>query len=171
LSDSIVIMTSNAGAEHFRALRSPLGFLAEPLSMASVRGEVRRELERRFPPEFLNRIDDVVIFSPLTQEEARRIAAMHIQQITERLAAANKTLTVSSEALDQIVTLGHSVAQGARQLKRVIEEQIALPLSDQWLDGRAFDVQLVDGAITVVNVDSLIGSPPPATGAAPLQPS
>jgi ATP-dependent Clp protease ATP-binding subunit ClpC len=160
LSDSIVIMTSNVGAEHFRALRSPLGFLAEPLSMESVRGEVRRELERRFAPEFLNRIDDIVMFSPLTREEARLIGLMHIQQITERLAAANKTLTVSSEALDQIVTLGHSVAQGARRLKRVIEEEIAVALSDQWPEGRAFDVQVVDGQIAVVNVDSLIGSPP-----------
>jgi ATP-dependent Clp protease ATP-binding subunit ClpB len=153
-------MTSNVGAEHFRALRSPLGFLAEPLSMESVRGEVRRELERRFAPEFLNRIDDIVMFSPLTREEARLIGLMHIQQITERLAAANKTLTVSSEALDQIVTLGHSVAQGARRLKRVIEEEIAVALSDQWPEGRAFDVQVVDGQIAVVNVDSLIGSPP-----------
>ena len=171
LSDSIVIMTSNVGAEHFRALRSPLGFLAEPLSIESVRGDVRRELERRFAPEFLNRIDDIVMFAPLTQDEAREIASMHVQQIAERLAAAGKTLTVSSEALDQIVREGHSVTQGARRLKRAIEEQIAMPLSDEWHEGRAFDVQLVDGRVRIVNVDSLIPVPPQGTGQSPNGPT
>ena len=161
LSDSIVIMTSNAGAEQFRSLRSPLGFLAEPASIDSVRGEVRRELERRFAPEFLNRIDDVVMFAPLTHDETRQIAAMHIEQIASRLASNDRTLSVSSEALEQLVREGYSVAQGARRLKRVIEEQVALPISDWWQEGRAFDVQCVNGKVTVVNVDALIQNASP----------
>ena len=155
-------MTSNAGAEHFRALRSPLGFLAEPASIDAVRGEVRRELERRFAPEFLNRIDDVVIFAPLTHDETRQIAAMHIQQIADRLVSNGRTLSVSSEALEQLVRDGYSVAQGARRLKRVIEEQVSLPISDRWQEGRAFDVQVVNGQVAVINVDALIPGAPPS---------
>src|SRR5712691_10426625 len=66
LSDAIVIMTSNLGAEHFRKLTSPLGFLNRTAGIEQVEGEVLRELERRFPPEFRNRIDEVVLFAPLT---------------------------------------------------------------------------------------------------------
>src|SRR5262249_49871076 len=143
LSDSIVIMTSNVGADQFRVLRSPLGFLAEPVRLDAVRGDVKRELERRFAPEFLNRIDDIVMFAPLTEEETRQIAQMHIQRIADRLGGTGKTLTISHEALDQLVRDGFSVAQGARRLKRVVEEKVALPLSDRWHDGQAFDVQVI----------------------------
>jgi ATP-dependent Clp protease ATP-binding subunit ClpA len=158
LSDSIVIMTSHVGAELFRALRSPLGFLAEPVRLAAVRSDVRRELERRFAPEFLNRIDDVVMFAPLTADETRQIAEIHLQRIAERLGGTGKTLTVSQEAVEQLVRDGYSVAQGARRLKRVIEEQVALPLSELWHDGNAFDVQVIDGHLAVVNVDDLIAN-------------
>jgi len=161
LSDSIVIMTSNVGAEQFRALRSPLGFLVEPVRIETVRADVKRELERRFAPEFLNRIDDVVMFAPLTEGETRQIAVMHIQHIADRLGGTGKTLTVSHEALEQLVREGFSVAQGARRLKRVVEQRVALPLSDRWHEGNAFDVQIVDGRVEVVNVDALIAPPDP----------
>src|SRR5216110_2188198 len=67
LSDAVIIMTSNIGAEKFRKLTSPLGFLNRTVGVEQVQGEVMRELERRFPPEFRNRIDEVVLFSPLTE--------------------------------------------------------------------------------------------------------
>src|SRR6188474_2421020 len=69
LSDAIVIMTSNLGAEHFRKLASPFGFRTAKTSMQDVACEVTREMERRFSPEFRNRIDEVVLFTPLTREE------------------------------------------------------------------------------------------------------
>src|SRR5688572_29563802 len=74
LSDAIVIMTSNIGCEHFRKLTSPLGFLKRSVGVEQVQGEITRELERRFTPEFRNRIDEVVIFRPLTKDrsEGRR---------------------------------------------------------------------------------------------------
>src|SRR5574338_46716 len=72
LSDAVVIMTSNLGSEHFRKLTSPLGFLAAAVDSAQVRGEIFRELERRFSPEFRNRIDETVVFSPLAREDVRR---------------------------------------------------------------------------------------------------
>src|SRR5260221_5290459 len=67
LSDAIVIMTSNLGAEHFRKLSNPLGFRSPTQGLHDVESEVMRELERRFAPEFRNRIDDVVLFSPLAR--------------------------------------------------------------------------------------------------------
>src|SRR4029434_9018514 len=72
LSDAIVIMTSNAGSEHFRKLQSPLGFRSGKASMDHVQSDIDRELERRFPPEFRNRIDQVVVFEPLTRAEMTR---------------------------------------------------------------------------------------------------
>ena len=80
LSDAIVIMTSNIGSECFRKLSSPLGFYSKQVGVEQVQGEITRELERRFSPEFRNRIDEVVIFPPLTKDEVRQIA---LQQIDE----------------------------------------------------------------------------------------
>ena len=87
LSDAIVIMTSNIGSEHFRKLTSPLGFLSKQVGVEQVQGEIMRELERRFSPEFRNRIDEVVLFAPLTKDEVRQIALQQIAQI-ERDAGA-----------------------------------------------------------------------------------
>src|SRR5260370_32183967 len=82
LSDAIVIMTSNLGCEHFRKLTSPFGFYSKQVAIEQsfdrIRGEVPRELERRFAPEFRNRTDEVVIFSPLTKHEVRAIALPQI---------------------------------------------------------------------------------------------
>src|SRR5712691_11778600 len=74
LSDAIVIMTSNLGSEHFRKLTSQLGFLQRQVGVEHVQAEVLRELERRFPPEFRNRIDEVVLSAPLAHDEVRAIA-------------------------------------------------------------------------------------------------
>ena len=72
LSDAVVIMTSNIGSENFRKLTSPLGFLSQDVGVEQVQGEVMRELERRFPPEFRNRIDEVVLFAPLATRRSPR---------------------------------------------------------------------------------------------------
>src|SRR5438552_3580265 len=81
LSDSVVIMTSNLGSEHFRKLTSPLGFLSRHVGVEQVQGEIMRELERRIPPEFRNRIDEVVLFNPLTHDEVRQIARNYLSLV------------------------------------------------------------------------------------------
>jgi ATP-dependent Clp protease ATP-binding subunit ClpA len=149
LSDAVVIMTSNLGAENFRKLTSPLGFLSRSVGVSQVHGEVMRELERRFPPEFRNRIDEVVLFAPLTHDEVREISKHYLQQVTETLARAGKTLSVSDEAIEAIVTQGYSMAFGARFLKRVIDEQIKLPISVCWKEGSHFEISAADGRVTV----------------------
>src|SRR5690242_20035211 len=132
LSDAIIIMTSNLGAENFRRLTSPLGFLNKTVGMDQVQGEVMRELERRFPPEFRNRIDEVVLFNPLTHDEVREITKHYLQNVTLTLAKSGKTIHISDEALEAIVTRGYSMAFGARFLKRFIDEQVKLPISARW---------------------------------------
>jgi ATP-dependent Clp protease ATP-binding subunit ClpA len=132
LSDAIVIMTSNAGTEHFRKLTNPLGFCSAQCSIEQVQGEVMKELERRFPPEFRNRIDEVVLFTPLTQEDVRAITEEELRKMAATLQKAGKLLTVETVAIDQIVREGYSLAYGARFLKRVIEDKVKLPISQAW---------------------------------------
>ncbi len=149
LSDAVIIMTSNIGAEHFRKLTSPLGFRQRSVGAAQVEGEVMRELERRFPPEFRNRIDEVVLFAPLTHDEVREIARHYLQQVSQTMAKAGKTIAVEDEALELVVASGYNIAFGARFLKRFIDEHIKLPISSQWKSGSHFDVRVKDGALVV----------------------
>jgi ATP-dependent Clp protease ATP-binding subunit ClpA len=161
LSDAIVIMTSNAGSEHFRRLQSPFGFRSGQMRMEEVQSEINRELERRFPPEFRNRIDQVVVFEPLTKDEVRQITLKYIDEVTATLKRWNKTLTLEPEALEQIVTDGYSLAYGARFLKRIIDDRIKLPLSQQWKLANSFRATVRDGQVVVETGPRLVSSVDP----------
>jgi ATP-dependent Clp protease ATP-binding subunit ClpA len=149
LSDAIVIMTSNIGSEFFRKLTNPLGFLAKQVGLEQIKGEVMREVERRFSPEFRNRIDEVILFQPLTKDEVRTIAIQQIDRIKQSLVRHGRTLHVSTDALEQIVQEGYSLAYGARFLKRCIEDRIKLPISQRWREGQAFSADVRDGRVEV----------------------
>ncbi len=155
LSDAVVVMTSNIGSENFRKLTNPLGFLNRTVAVEQVQGEVMRELERRFSPEFRNRIDEVVLFSPLTHDEVREIARHYLETVKVALARNGKTIQVADAALEHIVEHGYSMAFGARFLKRYIDEHVKLPISARWKDGSHFDVK--------VSGDALVVEPGPAT--------
>jgi ATP-dependent Clp protease ATP-binding subunit ClpA len=149
LSDAVVIMTSNLGAQHFRRLENPFGFRNAEVTIDDVRGEVMREIERRLSPEFRNRIDDVIVFAPLTRSEVERIARMHLDRIIATANARGKHVEITSEALDAIVREGYSVAYGARFLKRVIDDRIKIPISQLWLSSDCFRVTVVEGEVTI----------------------
>jgi ATP-dependent Clp protease ATP-binding subunit ClpA len=149
LSDAIVIMTSNIGSECFRKLTNPLGFLSQQVGVEQIHGEIMRELERRFPPEFRNRIDEVVLFQPLSKDEVREISLQQIAKIASVLARNGRSLTVTPNALEQLVQEGYSLAYGARFLKRVIEDRIKLPISQRWTEGSAFTADLKDGRVEI----------------------
>ena len=150
LSDALIVMTSNLGAEHFRRMTTPLGFRSPaPDAARDVRSDVLRELERRFPPEFRNRIDDVVVFSPLAHEEVRQIALQYMARIEATLRERRRTISIDEDAFEALVQEGHSLAYGARFLKRVIDDRVKLPISERWSEGTHFHVRLVDGAVTV----------------------
>src|SRR5262249_12045783 len=105
--------------------------------------------ERRFPPEFRNRIDEVVLFSPLTHDEVREIARKYLEKVVMALARSGKTIQVSDAALEVIVTKGYNLAFGARFLKRCIDEHIKLPISARWREGTHFDVTTNGGELIV----------------------
>ncbi|HKT82029.1 MAG TPA: ATP-dependent Clp protease ATP-binding subunit [Vicinamibacterales bacterium] len=155
LSDAIIIMTSNVGSENFRKMTNPLGFLARTAGIEQVRGEVMRELERRFSPEFRNRIDETVLFNPLLMDEVRTIAEHYLESVTRVLGRSGKTLTISSDALDLIVTQGYSMAFGARFLKRFIDEHVKLPISERWREADHFEVVADAGRLEIVSADNI----------------
>ncbi|MCA1586078.1 MAG: ATP-dependent Clp protease ATP-binding subunit [Acidobacteria bacterium] len=148
-SDAVVIMTSNLGAEHFRKLSSPLGFRSGESGLDSVRVDVVREVERRLSPEFRNRIDEVVVFEPLTRDEVSRIARGYLDRVATTMAAVGKHLSVSQDALELIVREGYSVAYGARFLKRVIDDKVKIPVSQMWNRADAFRLKIVDDDVVV----------------------
>jgi ATP-dependent Clp protease ATP-binding subunit ClpA len=149
LSDAVVIMTSNVGSEHFRKLTNPMGFMSRDMASEQVQSEIMRELERRFPPEFRNRIDEIVLFAPLTHDEVREIAKHYLMQVTLALAKGGKTMQVDDDALELIVQQGYNLAFGARFLKRVIDEKIKLPISSHWREGSHFRVRAVGTEVLV----------------------
>jgi ATP-dependent Clp protease ATP-binding subunit ClpC len=149
LSDAIVIMTSNVGSEFFRKLTNPLGFLTQQADLARVQGDVRRELERGFSPEFRNRIDEIVLFAPLSHDDVRRIAIDLLSGVAEAMAKAGKTVEMEEDALELLVAESYSITFGARFLKRVIEERIKLPITMRWNEASHFRVRAVRDAIVV----------------------
>jgi ATP-dependent Clp protease ATP-binding subunit ClpA len=114
-----------------------------------VKCEVDRELERKFPPEFRNRIDGIVLFQPLTKDEVRQIALKYIAEVESTLKRWSKTLTVEPAALEKLVADGYSLAYGARFLKRVIDDKIKLPISQQWKDVTQFRAVVEDDQIVI----------------------
>jgi ATP-dependent Clp protease ATP-binding subunit ClpA len=157
LSDAVVIMTSNLGSESFRKLTSPLGFLSRTVGVGHIRGEVMRELERRFAPEFRNRIDEVVLFSPLTHDEVREIARNYLAKVTQALARAGKTMHISDDAIEAIVTNGYNLAFGARFLKRYIDEC-------EGADERGGKTDRISRSASVTGVDRRAGTGAAAVG-------
>jgi ATP-dependent Clp protease ATP-binding subunit ClpA len=158
LSDAIVIMTSNIGSEHLRKLTNPLGFLAQQVGIEQVQGGIMRELERRFAPEFRNRIDEVVLFAPLSRDDVREIAQQYLATIDRTLATAGKTFQIDDDALELLVTQGYSLAYGARFLKRVIDERVKLPISARWRESARFHVRARDGEVVVETATAELGS-------------
>jgi len=153
LSDTIIIMTSNLGSEHFRKLTNPLGFLVQHPTIDRLQGEVSRELERRFAPEFRNRIDDVVVFAPLTTDDVRSITRAYLRELDGTMAKSGRTIEIDDEVVELLVAEGYSLAFGARHLKRVIDERIKLPITIRWNSGVHFRVRVAHETIHVDAVD------------------
>jgi ATP-dependent Clp protease ATP-binding subunit ClpA len=154
LSDAIVIMTSNLGSENFKKFEKPLGFGQKTLGdVKQIKGEVMKAAEQRFTPEFRNRIDEIVIFSPLTMDEVRDIAKLYIGKLTRTMERQGKIIDVTDAALDLLTEKGFSPAYGARFLKRYIDQKVKLPITNQWKNGRRFTVDADEGEITVKSAD------------------
>jgi len=150
LSDSIIIMTSNLGSDNFKKFMKPLGFGKKTLAdIKQINREVIKAAEDRFSPEFRNRIDEIVVFAPLTEDEVKQIARLYLNQIRKQMKRHGKKIEVTDTAIDYLVEKGFSPAYGARFLKRTIDERVKLPVTTQWKEAVNFTVDFVDGEIKI----------------------
>src|SRR5437870_4701931 len=154
LSDAIVIMTSNLGSENFKKYESPLGFGQQALgNFKQIRGDVMKAAETRFTPEFRNRIDEIVIFAPLTKEEVRQIAQLYLEKTRRQMKRQGKSFETNDQAIDLLTEKGFSMQYGARFLKRYIDEKVKLPITTMWKSGSKFSVDVEGEEISVKVVE------------------
>ncbi len=127
----IIIGTSNIGGEFLSSEKSALGFTSSDNAreFSDDRKEVMRELKKRFKPEFLNRIDDIIVFHALSRNEISKIAGLLIDQIKEKLGDQKITMEITEKATARVAEIGYSDIYGARPLRREIESQIENKLS------------------------------------------
>lgn len=134
--NTIVVMTSNLGAEYIENM-TKLGFTTSATrekehadEVEGMKERVRGALKDFFRPEFLNRIDEVVIFNMLSKQTIRAIVKKHIDEVFARLTARKITLTVSDAALDLLAKNGYNPAMGARPLRRLIQSEVLTPVAN-----------------------------------------
>lgn len=134
--NTVIIMTSNIGAEHIDRM-SKFGFAGESdehTQYGQAKDKVAESLKNFFRPEFLNRLDEIIIFDILSKETIRGIVRMQVQLVEERLAQKEITLTVSEDVLDYIAKEGFDPKFGARPLKRVIQSKILTPVASMMIE-------------------------------------
>src|ERR1043166_3801141 len=159
LSDAIVIMTSNLGSDSFKKFEKPLGFGTKTISdFRQVKNEVMKAAENRFSPEFRNRIDEIVVFSPLTMVEANRIAKLYLDKTNRQMKRQGKSFEVTDRAIDLVTEKGYSMQYGARFLKRYIDEHVKLPITTMWKAGSKFRVDNENNEVVLQIVDENEGS-------------
>ena len=163
--NTVIIMTSNLGAKALHKNSSELGFLAPKKSESSTnqsnsidfkeaKKSVMDAVKRHFRPEFLNRIDEMIVFRPLTEEELKHIVSILMSDVTKRLKERELRLEITSEAMQLLVKEGSDFTMGARPLKRAIQRLIEDPVSDLILkgdvtEGKTIKVDVKDNEIVV----------------------
>jgi len=143
--NSVIILTSNLGSQTIQEMAGEENY-------ERMKAAVMETVSQHFRPEFINRIDDIVVFHPLGREQLHRITEIQVRYLRERLAARDMGFTLTSPALDKLAEAGFDPVYGARPLKRAIQQQIENPLATEILSGKfsAGDTilaEVVDGAI------------------------
>jgi ATP-dependent Clp protease ATP-binding subunit ClpC len=135
--NAIIIGTSNIGSKSISDPNKGIGFGKTEVSKQYevIKSLVINEAKKLFKPEFLNRLDDLIVFHTLTREDIRAIADLMIQNLNKRLNDKNLSLSVNSKAIDKLSDEGYSEVYGARPLKRLIENEIENPISMKILTG------------------------------------
>lgn len=158
--NTVIVMTSNIGAKAITDTRTPLGFAAENQSNGRTDQEVRamvlKDLRRTFRPEFLNRVDEIIVFHQLSREDLRQIARKLLNAVSGRLEQAGVFLTVEDSALDKLIARGFDPLYGARPLRRAIRSEIEDPAAELLLCGKLSEgdtalVRLHDGKIVLTS--------------------
>ncbi|EMI46359.1 ATP-dependent chaperone ClpB [Rhodopirellula sp. SWK7] len=143
-TNAVIVMTSNVGSQVIQRVNDEGGDEEE------MRSAVQDALKARFLPEFLNRIDDIVIFHPLQQTQIRRIVELQLDELRKRLVANGLSLELTEAAVDEIAAVGYDPAYGARPLKRVIQREVQNPLASALLknsygEGTTISIDYLDG--------------------------
>jgi ATP-dependent Clp protease ATP-binding subunit ClpC len=166
---SVIIMTSNAGAREIST--KGLGFRPDErmLSYSEIKSSALTELKRRFNPEFVNRVDDIVVFKPLDKGEARQVLELLLAELSRRLGEKGIALSVREPAKAYLAAKGYDPAYGARPMRRLIQSEVEDPLSARILEGRlppgsSAIVELKDEALVVrAKRASPVNSRPPVS--------
>ncbi len=153
--NTIIIMTSNAGTEHLQ--NSGIGFAArdhrdQPLNLKDARRKVNDALKEAFRPEFLNRVDEIILFHALTMEDLTKIVDLQIAELVERLRDQQVALSLTPAAKDLLVREGYNPVYGARPLRRTVQRLVETPLSRSLLKGEfkpgdTVEVDVADGVL------------------------
>ncbi len=170
--NAIIVMTTNVGAEEIKKQTS-LGFqlkrdekTEERTSYEEMRKKLTESLKKVFRPEFINRLDSVIVFRSLNKEDIRQIVNLELNKVTERLAEHEVKLTASEAALDLLAGQGYDPEMGARPLRRVIQQKVEDPLSDALLSGTFHEgdtilVEAVEDGVILKRVETLEKVPEP----------
>jgi ATP-dependent Clp protease ATP-binding subunit ClpC len=135
--NTILIMTSNVGAEQIVG-KDPFGIPVRRSAEASyekMKEVLKGELEKNFRPEFLNRVDDIIVFRSLTKEDLKRIIDIEVAKVCKRLKEKNLTMVLTDDAKEVVIAKGTSLEFGARPLRRAIEHLLEDPLAEDLLRG------------------------------------
>ena len=153
--NTVIIMTSNVGARQI-AETAPLGFTPDSqkgLSDKEIKSRVMSEMKKLFRPEFLNRLDEIIVFKSLTEEQIAQIVDLMVADLRDRLIAMDMTINVTPEARALVAKEGTDTTMGARPLRRAIQRLLEDPISEQllagtWHAGSVIDVGVKDGELT-----------------------
>ena len=133
--NTIIILTSNVGTRQLSEFGAGIGFGADSLDDKATERMLTKELQRTFPPEFVNRLDDIIVFHPLNDEALAQILWLELRPLQVRLEAMGYSLELSDETQQEILRLARDKQYGARPLKRAIQTLIEDPLTDKLLAG------------------------------------
>jgi ATP-dependent Clp protease ATP-binding subunit ClpC len=138
--NTILILTSNIGADVIKNQAS-LGFRRASIDAGyeAMKGQLLQEVEKHFRPEFLNRLDDVIVFRSLTREDLNQVIHIEMRGIEGRMAERNISLELTPEAKEFLIEKGYNPEYGARPLRRALEHNIEDPLSESILRGEFHD--------------------------------
>lgn len=162
--NTIIIMTSNVGARLITEKQSSLGFNSENENVEEsekkdIKELVTGELRKVFRPEFLNRVDDIIVFNKLNKDEIKQIAVKMLKTLENRLDKMNIKISFTDNAVNEIADKGFDENYGARPLRRAIQNEIEDPLSEQMLEGKVKDGAVVtcdfaDGQFTFTTANA-----------------
>jgi ATP-dependent Clp protease ATP-binding subunit ClpC len=163
--NTVIIMTSNLGAREIGVEKS-LGFTPENIevSYTGMKGKIQAELKKVFNPEFLNRVDEIIIFDPLDRPMIEKIVEIQLLDVQKRLNEKQITLTLDQSAKDFLIEKGYDKVYGARQMKRTIQKYVEDSLAEELLRGSIKDGQNV---LLKSGGDKLVFETPEASLAAP----